>query len=917
MSVPADIDFQHIFRSAPGLLLLLRPDADFTIVEASDAYLRATLTQREQIIGRPLFEVFPVNPDDPDANGIANARASFERVIATRTADTMAVQKYDIRRPASEGGGFVERYWSSVNGPVLSADGELAYIINHVEDATELVRMKHSEQEERSKLAAANRRLAESNNHFQAVYDQGLFAGRLDLNGIVMDANRSSLEQCGYVPEDVIGKPFWECGWWNRSATVQAWLRDGVERSIRGEAFRGESTYFLADGSERVVDFACMPIKNEDSQVLFVVPTGMDITERVQVGRNLRATEILESITEGFFSLDRAWRFTYLNREAENILDRTRSDLLGKSIWDEYQIANTPFEHAYLSAMNAGEASSMTAHFQQHDRWYTVHTYPSSEGIAVYFRNVTAQRHADEERDRIVAESETQRRIYEATLSSTPDFVYVFGLNHRCAYANEALIKTWGLGDPRGKSWLELGYEPWHAEMHDDEIDQVINTRAPIRGEIPFTGTNGRRVYDYIFVPVFGAHGEVVAVAGTTRDITDRQQAEQAIREQAERLAEADRAKDEFLATLAHELRNPLAPLRNSLSVLRLTRDRNNAADGTLTPVHEMMERQVNHLVRLVDDLLEMSRISRGTLALRKERVEVAAIVRNAVETSEPLIQTAGHKLSVSLPQEPLWLEGDAVRLAQILANLLDNAAKYTEDGGQIMVSAQRSNDEVIITVRDNGSGIAPDMLPRLFEMFSRGDHASSRGQGGLGIGLSLARRLATMHGGRLEAHSDGPDQGSEFSVRLPLATTHAADATKPEEPAAAISRKRILVVDDNRDAAESLGLLLGLLGVDVRIAHDGPAALALFEAYDPEVILLDIGMPGMDGYEVTRTIRANFPDRSTFIVALTGWGQEEDRRRAREAGFDHHLIKPTEFAALQMLLASIEDARGKPSDST
>ncbi|MCI3953342.1 MAG: hypothetical protein K0R53_2842 [Burkholderiales bacterium] len=369
-----------------------------------------------------------------------------------------------------------------------------------------------------------------------------------------------------------------------------------------------------------------------------------------------------------------------------------------------------------------------------------------------------------------------------------------------------------------------------------------------------------------------------------------------------ETLKDNDRRKDEFLATLSHELRNPLAPLRNALYLLR----RSDGETDASAPIHEMMERQVNHLVRLVDDLLEMSRISRGAFDLQRERVDLATIVRNAVETSDPLIRRAGHRLDVLLPDEPLWLDGDAVRLSQILSNLLNNSAKYTDDGGQIRVRARKQDGAVVISVQDNGVGIEPELLPRVFDMFSRGPRRVVRGEGSLGIGLALARRLAEMHGGTIEAHSGGLGKGSEFSVRLPLAANQqlAPEAlARIHEP---LSPKRILVVDDNRDAADSMGMLLQVLGADVRIARDGLQALQEFTSYDPAVVLLDIGMPGIDGYEVARRIRSGFPGRRASLVALTGWGQEEDRRRAREAGFDHHLIKPADVETLQALLASL-----------
>jgi len=368
-----------------------------------------------------------------------------------------------------------------------------------------------------------------------------------------------------------------------------------------------------------------------------------------------------------------------------------------------------------------------------------------------------------------------------------------------------------------------------------------------------------------------------------------------------ERLSESDRRKDEFLATLSHELRNPLAPLRNSVQFLRMQEP----ADQAVAPIHQMMDRQVDHLVRLVDDLLEVSRISRGTFELRRERVELATVVRNAVDTSNPLIHAAGHQLTVSMPREPLWLDGDPVRLAQILANLLNNAATYTERGGRISVRAWHDDGHALIAVRDNGTGIAADALPRMFQMFHRGAASSRRNPSGLGIGLSLARGLAEMHGGTITVKSEGPGRGSEFTVRLPLAASQPAPAAERSADDA-LPPRRILVVDDNRDAADSLGLLLKVLGAEVRVARDGAEALEAYSSYDPAVVLLDIGMPGMDGYEVARRIRAQSPGPRPTIVALTGWGQENDRREAREAGFDHHMVKPAEIGALKELLRSI-----------
>lgn len=373
-------------------------------------------------------------------------------------------------------------------------------------------------------------------------------------------------------------------------------------------------------------------------------------------------------------------------------------------------------------------------------------------------------------------------------------------------------------------------------------------------------------------------------------------------------LGDADRRKDEFLATLAHELRNPLAPIRNGLQVLRLAGHDRRAVEQ----VHEIIGRQVQHLVRLVDDLLEVSHISRGRIELRKERVELAAVIQSAVETSGPLIEASGHKLTVALPPAPLYLDADCTRLAQVLANLLNNSAKYTESGGDISLVAERDGGDVTFRVRDNGLGIPAEMLPRIFDMFVQVDGSIRRRQGGLGIGLTLVKELVEMHGGSVEAHSAGLRQGSEFIVRLPLAaesrTTQGQEPStlsfRPEDEAPAL---RILVVDDNKDSAESLGMLLRLAGQDVRIAHDGPAALDAARTYRPDLVLQDIGMPGMSGYEVARHLREHPATKKVVLVAITGYGQEEDRLRSRKAGFDEHLVKPVDFEALRSLLTSLQ----------
>jgi two-component system CheB/CheR fusion protein len=385
------------------------------------------------------------------------------------------------------------------------------------------------------------------------------------------------------------------------------------------------------------------------------------------------------------------------------------------------------------------------------------------------------------------------------------------------------------------------------------------------------------------------------------RERAERERLEEALRQRAEALAEADRRKDEFLAMLAHELRNPLAPIRNALQIMRLR----GVHDPALESARDIIERQVQHLTRLVEDLLDVSRITRGKVQLRKERVDLSATATLALEIARPLIEKRHHRLSVELAAGPLWLEADPVRLEQVISNLLNNAAKYTDPGGHITLTTAREGDEAVLRVRDTGIGISPEMQARIFDLFIQADRALDRSQGGLGIGLTLVRRLVELHGGTIHVASPGPGRGSEFSVRLPVVERPeeaAAPASPP--PATAGRAKRVVVVDDNKDGAESLAMLLRFWGHDTVVAHDGRAALAMVAAEAPDVVLLDIGLPGMDGYQVARALRERLDSRPV-LVALTGYGQDEDRRRSREAGFDHHLTKPVDPEALKGLLAA------------
>ena len=408
--------------------------------------------------------------------------------------------------------------------------------------------------------------------------------------------------------------------------------------------------------------------------------------------------------------------------------------------------------------------------------------------------------------------------------------------------------------------------------------------------------------------PLRDRDGRVTGAVNVFHDISAVKQAEEALRE-------ADRRKDEFLATLAHELRNPLAPIRNSLDILRLTAD----VGPSARRVHAVIERQVKNMVRLVDDLLELSRITRGAVELKNERIELQTVLAAAIETSRPLIDASGHRLTASMPEEPVLLSGDSVRLTQVFANLLNNAAKYTNSGGSILLQATREENDIVVRVQDTGIGISAEMLPRVFDMFAQVPNPLRPSREGLGIGLSLVRTLVAQHGGSVAADSAGIGQGSAFVVRLPVlgrrANLNSAEQAPSAMPLPAPAVTSILVADDNQDAADSLGILLKLAGTEVHVAYDGVAALKSIQELRPAVAFLDVGMPGLDGCEVAQRVRRDERVRDTVLVAITGWGQPQDRQRTQAAGFNYHLVKPVGIGTVQAVLASMGGSAGVPND--
>ncbi|HUY32095.1 MAG TPA: ATP-binding protein [Pirellulales bacterium] len=452
-----------------------------------------------------------------------------------------------------------------------------------------------------------------------------------------------------------------------------------------------------------------------------------------------------------------------------------------------------------------------------------------------------------------------------------------------------------------------LGKELWEIGLFSDPAANELALRdLREKGYVHYEHLllefeHGRRVEVEMVANVYREDQQSV-IQCNIRDITERSRLERKTHEQAEALVDLHRRKDEFLAMLSHELRNPLAAISNAEQLLRLQAN----DDPLQRKARAIIERQVGQLIRLVDDLLEVSRITTGRIHLLRERLALNGIAVNAVETVRPLMEQRRHSLEVSLSPEPIWLYADAARLEQVVVNLLTNAAKYTDEGGRVAISIQQEGDEAVLRVRDSGVGIAPELLPRIFDLFTQAERSLARSQGGLGIGLCLVQRLVEMHGGKVEAYS-ALGRGSELVVRLPVVLNSAPppsprETAKPNGPSL-----RVLVVDDNVDAAQSLAMLLEASGHDFRTAHDGPAALEAALDYLPDVVLLDIGMPTMDGYEVAEKMRRQPALKNVMLVSMTGYGQESDRRRSREAGFDHHLVKPADFGKLRQILATVK----------
>ena len=736
-----------------------------------------------------------------------------------------------------------------------------------------------------------------------------------DREGRYKFVNKAYAARFGLRPQDVIGKRIAEVVGEEAYAT----FREYVEAALAGRSVEFEVEIPYERIGRHFMRCTYAPELDEHGQVQGLVAVIGDVTDKkraeealregeerfralmeqapfsIQVfapdGRTLRVNRAWEELWG--VTLDQIGDYNILRDaqlEAKGILPLIRRAFAGEAV------RTPPIEY------NPNETIPDITRHADPRRWTSAVIYPLKDAagrvreVVLVHEDITARKRAE----RLLLESEEKFRLLADTIPqlawmARPDG-HIFWYNRRWyeyTGTTAGQVGGWGWQCVHDPEVLPAVLERWRASLASGEPFDMV---------FPLRGADGRfRPFLTRVNPLRDGEGRILYWFGTSTDVGEIKAMEEALRE-------ADRLKDEFLAMLAHELRNPLAPIRNALHIMKQP----GASGAVLERVRDMAERQVQHMARLLDDLLDVSRISRGRIELRKEVLNLAAVVHRSAEAVRPLFEERRHELTVSLPPSALRVEGDPTRLEQVLTNLLNNAAKYTDPGGRVWVDARQVGGEAVLRVRDTGIGIAPAMLPKIFDLFVQAERGLDRSQGGVGIGLTLVKKLVNLHGGQIEAHSAGPGQGSEFVVRLPVAADQGEAGAREGGggETAPLPRRRVLVVDDNADAADSLALLLGLAGQDVRTAYDGPAALLQADTFQPDIVLLDIGMPGMDGYEVARRLRNERGLRGALLVALTGWGPGQDQRQSAEAGFDRHLVKPVDLEALKELLAGFEGAK-------
>ena len=947
---PPHLDYRTLFEATPAPYLVLAPD--FTILAANDAYLKAAVTSREGVIGRPLFEVFPDNPDDPHADGVARLRASLSRVLASRAPDTMAVQKYDIRLPD---GSFEERYWSPVNTPVLNENGEVAQIIHRVDDVTSFVQSQAHAVLARRDMAGRPHDTDESSRFANLFQQSSTFMAML-----TGPEHRVEVVNAGYQGlighRDIVGRTIGDVP--GIAAQDFQRLLDQVYRSGRPFTANGARCPVqpIPGGpvDDRYIDFVLQPIKGDDGRVRGVLLQGVDVTERVQADARREAlvalTDALRDLKTtddiGFTAARALGQVLGTSRVGYGTIDPVAETLTVERDWcapgvetlagtlhlREYGSFIDDLKRGRFIAIGDVDVDPRTApaaaalRGRSAGSFVNVPVLEQGELVAVLYvnnalprewtggelaliREVAERARTASERLRGVLALRESEAKFRTIADAMPQMVWSTLPDGFHDYYNQQWYRFTGVpeGSTDGVAWNGVfhpddqarSWEAWQNCLASGKTYEIQYRLRHHSGE--YRWVLGRAL------PVRDDAGRIIRWMGTCTDIDAQKRAEDELRLAAQR-------KDEFLAMLAHELRNPLAPISSAAQLLKLQA-------GDPQRVHQasdIISRQVRHLTHLVDDLLDVSRVTRGLVQLEKSDLDLKEAIASAVEQVRPLIEARRHRLTLHLAPEPAHIDGDKTRLVQVIANLLNNAAKYTPQGGEITLSLEIDEGEALVAVRDNGSGIAPALLPHIFDLFIQAERTPDRAQGGLGLGLALVKTIAALHNGSVLADSDGLGMGSTFTLLLPLA--HGAAPAQVMEPMAAargVASKRVMVVDDNLDAGESLAALLGAEGHEVLIAEDGVGALRAAAEGAIDVFILDIGLPDMDGYELARRLRARPDGAAALMVALTGYGQPHDRVLSKAAGFDHHFVKPVDIELLANLLAEAPAPARSPTPAS
>ena len=880
-------------------LAVIEFDAQFRIARWTDGARRLFGWTAAEVLGRAIDELHWVHEDD---------RESVRQITVDMLGDTRPRNR-NVNRNYRKDGSIVHCEW--YNSVIYDAQGRLTSILSQVLDVSE---RKRAEEELARARRLAEERAAELETLLQAVPAAVWIAHDPEARTILGNRTASQWLRLPLGAQASLTAP-------EGARPTHFKVRQGgrelrgeempVQRAAGGTEVRDFDIEILFDdGTSRFLLGNATPLWDEQGRPRGSVAAFMDITERKAAEENLRKSKAqLRSFVRhapiGIAMLDRDMNYLVTSGRWLAEHGRGHADLVGLNHYQVLSDMPPEWKRVHQQALSGATLKNDEDLWIQADgnpMWLRWAVQPWLDengtigGIVISFEDITEYKRTEEALRRQVE----LNRYYLDTVQTV---IVALDGEGRITMINRKGCETLGYTEDelQGRNWFDTCLPPADGtdtlyplfrRIMAGELEAVEYYENPIRCR-----DGQHRLIAWRNACLTDAAGTIVGTLSSGEDITERKRAEELLRE-------ADRRKDAFLATLAHELRNPLAPIRNAAEILRIK----GLPDPTSRAARDMIERQLQHMVRLVDDLMDVSRITRGRLLLRRERLELGTVLEHAIEASRHHVQCAGHELNWGLPPQPIYLDADPLRLEQVFVNLLHNACKFTAAGGRIRVAAERDGTEfVVVKVTDTGIGIPPEHMPRMFEMFAQVGASPDQAQAGLGIGLSLSRGLVEMHGGSIEARSEGPGKGAELRVRLPIlsetpeAPPPLSDAADDLKPAVA---HRVLVVDDNPDVVESLALFLQVTGHEVETAHDGLEAVESAERYRPDLVLLDLGMPRLDGYAACRSIRGYPWGRNMVIVALTGWGQDDDRRKTEEAGFDGHLVKPVDPGTLQRLLA-------------